>query len=261
MCELPDLINIGWNKCRVREYIPRARRCFKCQGYQHSSKNCRSEVAICVNCGKDSHGNNCDEQPSCKNCKGSHPASSKDCYYFKLATEIAILQAREKLNYREAKHKAQLNIPKPENLFSSAVKRTRPSKNPANSYLRMDVDPSKPTETTNDRKRTNTDNSSDSEEKTTKKSKPQGECDVLPILPPVSNESQETAQLFTPNNRTQNQQQQSPFLQRKAAITASQKISACQAPKDAVNDTPAQVPKTHRSRSTSKHRQKPSGSQ
>jgi len=40
MCELPEEVTIGWNKCRVREYIPYARRCFKCQGFQHSSKNC-----------------------------------------------------------------------------------------------------------------------------------------------------------------------------------------------------------------------------
>ena len=102
--KLPEEVNIGWNKCRVREYIPQPRRCFKCKGFQHSSKNCRRED-ICVNCGQTAHDDDtvCNRQPLCKNCGEQHPASSKECFYYLLAKEIIIIQTREKLSYREAR--------------------------------------------------------------------------------------------------------------------------------------------------------------
>lgn len=121
-CNLPEEINIGWNKCRVKEYIPKPRRCFKCQGFQHSSKNCRKDQDICVNCGHDYHGPICNQPPLCRNCNEEHPASSKDCFYYKLAQEILIIQTKQKVSYREARSQALKYISKPEKLYSHIAK-------------------------------------------------------------------------------------------------------------------------------------------
>ena len=110
LCTLPESVSIGWRDCDVREYMPRPRRCFKCQGFQHSSTNCRSNNSYCVNCGMESHGTVCTRPQACKNCNESHPASSTDCFYYKLAQEIIILQTRNKLSYREARKKALITM-------------------------------------------------------------------------------------------------------------------------------------------------------
>ena len=52
------------------------------------------------------HGTTCNRPPKCSNCQMYHPAVSKDCFYFKLETEIFQLQYREKFSSWEAKKKA-----------------------------------------------------------------------------------------------------------------------------------------------------------
>ena len=54
-CELPDEVKIGLTVCRVRLYIPRPRRCFKCQAFGHGASSCRSEIEVCCNCSRKKH--------------------------------------------------------------------------------------------------------------------------------------------------------------------------------------------------------------
>ena len=256
MCEIPQEVSIGWNKCRVREYIPRPRRCFKCQGFQHSSKNCRNETDICVNCGQESHGTPCNRPASCKNCNGKHPASSKDCYYYNLANEIVILQTRERINYREAKEKAVKYVPKPENLYSNVTKKNQQATSSIPSQNTKNVkETPKPKEVLNERKRNNSDNS-DSEKKTVKKQKPQSALPCTPNLSPVNAESQEMAQPSTPKQATTNLQHQAPPVARKAAVMANIKMTARQPSIEMMDETTQASSQTNRSRSTSRNRQK-----
>ena len=118
---LPEEVYIGWKACDVREYIPRPRRCFKCQGFQHSSTTCRSEVSYCVNCGQQSHDTPCNGPPNCRNCNEAHQASSKECFYYKLALEIITLQTRNKLTYHEARKKALSTLIGPNRSYASIV--------------------------------------------------------------------------------------------------------------------------------------------
>ena len=259
LCQIPEEVYIGYHKCRVREYIPRARRCFKCQGYQHSSKNCRSDIDICVNCGQESHGSTCDRPACCKNCNGNHPASSKECFNYKLATEIVIIQTKEKINYREAKYKALQYIPKPETSYSNAAKQKpqSPKKNPKQPTTKTRDHTPKPSESSNERKRTNSETLSDSEKKSSKKSKPQGAPSCSSDSPPVSDISQETAQLSKNSNQNMtNLQPLAPPVARKAAVKASKKI-ACQSSIELMDDdAPQTSSQTQRSRSTSRNRPK-----
>ena len=102
-CFSPEEISIGWTRCQVREYIPSHRHCFKFQKFDHGYKSCHSEESICVNCGLNSHGDGCVSVTKCHNCGEAHPASSRDCFYYKLEQETVTVQTRERISYLEAK--------------------------------------------------------------------------------------------------------------------------------------------------------------
>lgn len=103
---MPKDVSIGWTQCQVREYIPRPRRCYKCHRFGHSSTTCRKETSICVRCGLESHGPNCQNEIKCYNCGEAHPASSQDSFYYNLEQEVITIQTREKLSYSESKRRA-----------------------------------------------------------------------------------------------------------------------------------------------------------
>ena len=48
---LPEFLESGYTKTRVRPYIPNPRRCFKCQKYGHGSQTCRGHLT-CAKCGE-----------------------------------------------------------------------------------------------------------------------------------------------------------------------------------------------------------------
>ena len=105
LCALPPDVHIGWTQCSVREYIPNPRRCYNCQKFGHGSDACRlrNNTGTCFRCGEVAHGPNCDRPAKCANCSEDHPASSRDCFYYKLEKEIISIQTRERLSYPEAK--------------------------------------------------------------------------------------------------------------------------------------------------------------
>jgi len=112
LCHLPKDVHIGWTKCEVREYIPRPRRCFNCQGFGHGGRSCRQDGATCVKCGEAAH-DECPNESKCKNCNENHPASSTACFYYKLETETLTIQTREKCSYWEAKSAATKKMVNP----------------------------------------------------------------------------------------------------------------------------------------------------
>ena len=119
---VPEFVTIGWRRVRVREFIPRARRCFKCQKWGHSSERCRSETAICMNCAQTYHGSNCENDSKCSNCAEPHPASTITCVFAKLEQETLKIQCREKLSYFDSKRKAIRNL---DDSYSVVLQRLR----------------------------------------------------------------------------------------------------------------------------------------
>ncbi|CAL7932859.1 unnamed protein product [Xylocopa violacea] len=82
-----ERIYIMWQCCRVQDYIV-ATRCYKCQGYGHTTKHCRSEGDVCGHCAMAGHTfKNCPNKcktAACVNCKKSgkahnHSVTDKDC--------------------------------------------------------------------------------------------------------------------------------------------------------------------------------------
>ncbi|XP_055838199.1 uncharacterized protein LOC129906442 [Episyrphus balteatus] len=61
-------ISVGWDKCEVSEAIY-VKRCYKCLGFGHFSKDCTSDRMTCLKCGGQHKGSECTaECLSCVNC-------------------------------------------------------------------------------------------------------------------------------------------------------------------------------------------------
>lgn len=117
---LPEQIQLAWNQLEVREYIPRPRRCYKCQKFGHGSNSCRVETAICVNCGGDTHGE-CHKPPKCSNCDGDHPASQRNCFYYQMESEVVTTMTKKKISYGLARREVTSRYVKPTTSYADAV--------------------------------------------------------------------------------------------------------------------------------------------
>lgn len=106
----PSEVSIGWNMCSVREYVPRPRRCLKCQKFGHIARTCRSLDEICNNCGCNAHEEQCDQPPRCSNCGRQHKSSDQNCFYYKLEQETLTIQTKERVSYGQAKRVARSNL-------------------------------------------------------------------------------------------------------------------------------------------------------
>ena len=98
-------IRVGWLRCRVTEKLTPIR-CFKCQAFGHSAKECRENASIrrCHKCGSHEHiARECQNNPNCYVCKlEGHRADSMACPEFRQKVQIMKEEkTREKLVNRE----------------------------------------------------------------------------------------------------------------------------------------------------------------
>ena len=124
---LPEKIAIGWTKCNVRQYIPRPRRCFKCQKFGHGAKTCRAEFSSCTTCGQmvtEDHIHPCTRPAMCTICGGNHAASSSSCPLYKQESEILTLQTKERIRYTEARRIVMARNIRSNETFASVTAKT-----------------------------------------------------------------------------------------------------------------------------------------
>lgn len=122
LCNLPPDVKIGWTKCSVRQFIPRPRRCTKCQMFGHGVNACREECGTCYNCAEVVHELPCNNPPKCPNCEEQHPATSPSCFYFRLEQETLAMQYKERMSYPEAKRIVKTRFVRTKTTFSDAAK-------------------------------------------------------------------------------------------------------------------------------------------
>ena len=122
--KLPNAISAAWYKFKVKQYIPRPRRCFYCQEFGHVLSSCRRKEMgndpICVNCGSVAHGH-CQRDPSCIHCGGNHPSSSLKCDVFLMEQEIQAVRITERISFSEARLKVLNQFIRPGISFASVV--------------------------------------------------------------------------------------------------------------------------------------------
>lgn len=100
---LPDSIEAGYIKLRVRPYIPNPLRCFKCQRFGHSSQNCRGRLT-CAKCSAEEHTSDaCENSLLCANCNGEHAAYSRSCPCWKKEKEIVTIKVKQNISFKEAR--------------------------------------------------------------------------------------------------------------------------------------------------------------
>jgi len=102
----PKHITTGYMRVHVDPYIPNPLRCFNCQKYGHSSRECKNPAA-CVKCGKAGHeGASCSNQEQCANCKGKHAASSRECPKWKLEKQVQQIKVERGISFPDARKAA-----------------------------------------------------------------------------------------------------------------------------------------------------------
>ncbi|XP_037526094.1 uncharacterized protein LOC119403220 [Rhipicephalus sanguineus] len=102
---LPESLETGYTKTRIRPYIPNPRRCFKCQRFGHGSQSCRGRLT-CAKCGNHEHSSDtCDNPLHCPNCEGEHAAYSRASPTWKKEKDIITLKYKENISFREARRR------------------------------------------------------------------------------------------------------------------------------------------------------------
>ncbi|XP_064090772.1 uncharacterized protein LOC135204539 [Macrobrachium nipponense] len=97
---LPSIVKAAWLRFKIKQYIPRPRRCFHCQEFGHMLESCRQRLkgkpATCVKCSEPDHGM-CGKQARCIHCGDNHPSSSLNCDVYIIEKEIQTLRVTERI--------------------------------------------------------------------------------------------------------------------------------------------------------------------
>lgn len=121
--QLPKEVKVGYEVFRVREYVPDPLRCFQCNKFGHSSRNCRQPEKTCIRCGlihEIDPLNKCEAPMKCSNCgQNGHTALSRACEVFLQEKQVVSYAAAVKKPVGEIKKEIRggLQIP---NQFSYA---------------------------------------------------------------------------------------------------------------------------------------------
>ncbi|XP_076305000.1 uncharacterized protein LOC143222387 [Tachypleus tridentatus] len=99
----PTTIKAGYLNFKVQAYIPNPVQCFHCQRYGHSKQSCHGSFT-CARCGgKDHNATECQLEPHCVNCNGTHPSYFTSCPKWVEEKEVQHLKTVNNLTYTEAR--------------------------------------------------------------------------------------------------------------------------------------------------------------
>ena len=111
---------------RVCQYIPLPRRCFRCQGYGHTTQNCRSSKAYCGVCSEecttDHTTTTCNRPFYCLHCQEPHATSSKKCTRYLMEKELLAVKTKEQLTFAEARRRINELFPNMKTTYAAAVR-------------------------------------------------------------------------------------------------------------------------------------------
>ena len=88
-------------------------RCFKCHKFGHGKDKCRRPNALCGLCGKEhADQHQCTAAAHCINCKGDHPAFSKQCPKFMEEQAILRYKAEHGGTFQQARAAVIVDTPR-----------------------------------------------------------------------------------------------------------------------------------------------------
>ena len=107
--ELPDTIRIpGERPTRVYKYYSRPMLCRSCLGYGHTAKYCKKNIVVCARCAIIGHTrDNCNKDPRCYKCGGSHQTGHKSCPEQRYQQEIINIQTDFQVDRQTASDRAR----------------------------------------------------------------------------------------------------------------------------------------------------------
>ena len=109
----PTSLRAGYLTVPVRPYIPFPMRCFKCHKFGHGKDKCRRPNALCGRCGKEhADQHQCTAAAHFINCKGDHPAFSKQCPKFLEEQAILRYKAEHGGTFQQARAAVIVDTPR-----------------------------------------------------------------------------------------------------------------------------------------------------
>ena len=101
--KVSEYVYFMWRRFPLRPYHAEPIRCFVCQGFGHTSKNCVRKQPKCSKCAGEHTFSDCQNANSkCINCKGDHAATSRACPKYVEVKETLNLVNSERMSYKEA---------------------------------------------------------------------------------------------------------------------------------------------------------------
>lgn len=115
---VPEEVYIHYVATKVSAFIPRPLYCIKCLSYGHFKKYCDpKKVALCKICTEPVHDGNSPCIPKCKQCpppaNQKHQSNDRVCPEFQRQHKIKETMTLNKITFKEAKLKLQLENPTP----------------------------------------------------------------------------------------------------------------------------------------------------
>ena len=130
----PTSLRAGYLTVPLRPYIPFPMRSFKCHKFGHGKEKCRRPNALCGRCGKEhADQHQCTAAAHCINCKGDHPAFSKQCPKFVEEQAILRYNAEHGGTFQQARAAVIVDTPRAvsSRTYAQATKLSLESSKPA----------------------------------------------------------------------------------------------------------------------------------
>ena len=121
--KLPEFVNVGYNRCKVRPFYPAPMRCYGCQAFGHTAIRCNKNK-VCGRCAGAAHEGDCSSPACCVNCEGEHFSFSRDCPVMQEERRIVEIKISEKISYAEARRKVKTLPPLLVNTFAAVTRQS-----------------------------------------------------------------------------------------------------------------------------------------